>query len=206
MKKFLFLWYILLPLVIYAQKSAVYSHAYGKKENPAIIFIHGGPRGNATLFEATTAQKLAEEGFFIIVYDRRGEGRSIDTSATFTFQEAIADLNQIYSTYKIKRANIVAHSFGGLVATLFAEQNPQKVNSLILAGALFSQQKTYDHILNTTRKTYEEKNDSLVLAKIIGIGELDKHSAEYRKECYDIASQNGYFRMPFPTRESAMLR
>ncbi|APU97999.1 alpha/beta hydrolase [Sphingobacterium sp. B29] len=189
-----------------AQTEKIYSKTYGKSENPTIIFIHGGPRGNSTLFEGTTAENLAGKGFYVIVYDRRGEGRSIDTTATFTFQEAISDLNSIYEKYNIKRANIIAHSFGGLVGTLFTEQNPEKVSSLILAGALFSQQETYNHILETTRKIYKKKNDTLMLSKISEIERLAKNSAEYRKQCYEIASMNNYFKMPFPTNEANQLR
>jgi len=194
-------------LIINAQTNhTLYSKSYGKSENPAIIFIHGGPRGNSTLFEGTTAQKLAAERFYVVVYDRRGEGRSIDTTATFTYQEAIADLNIIFEKYNIKKANIIAHSFGGLVGTLYTEQNPEKVNSLILAGALFSQQDTYDHILKTTKEIYKEKKDTLMLSKISDIEKLSKNSAEYRKQCYEVASKNNYFKMPFPTKEANQLR
>jgi len=187
-------------------RAEIYSKAYGNRKNPPVIFIHGGPRGNSTLFEGTTAQKLADQGFYVMVYDRCGEGRSIDTTATFTYQEAINDLKELYKTYNISKANIIAHSFGGLVATLFAEQNPEKVSSLILAGALFSQQETYDHILNSTKKKYLEKNDTLMLSKISDIVKLPKNSAEYRKQCYEVASQNNYFKMPFPTTEANQLR
>lgn len=207
MKKQMFLFFFIVSLLLNAQANhTLYSKSYGKSENPAIIFIHGGPRGNSTLFEGTTAQKLAAEGFYVVVYDRRGEGRSIDTTATFTYQEAIADLNKIFEKYNIKKANIIAHSFGGLVGTLYTDQNPEKVNSLILAGALFSQQDTYDHILKTAKEIYKEKKDTLMLSKISKIDKLPKNSAEYRKQCYEVASKNNYFKMPFPTKEANQLR
>lgn len=205
-KVYLFLFYILTSLTINAQTNTIYSKSYGQSENPAIIYIHGGPRGNSTLFEGTTAEKLAEKGFYVIIYDRRGEGRSIDTTATFTFQEAIKDLNSLYQKYNIKKANIIAHSFGGLVGTLFTEQNPQKVNSLILTGALFSQQETYDHILKTTKNIYLKQKDNLMLSQITEIEKLPKNSAEYRQQCYEVASENNYFKMPFPTKEANQLR
>ena len=126
--------------------------------------------------------------------------------ATFTYKEAIQDLNELYKTYKIKKANIIAHSFGGLVGTLFTEENPEKVNSLILAGALFSQQETYDHILKKTKTIYQSKNDTLMISKVNKIEKLNKKSAEYRKQCYEIASQNNYFKMPFPTADAIKLR
>jgi proline iminopeptidase len=202
---------ILILLVLFffpvdAQTSTIYSKTYGKNTNPAVIFIHGGPSGNATLFEATTAQKLADKGFYVIAYDRRGEGRSIDSIATFTYEEAVRDLNGIYKLYNIKKASLIAHSFGGLVGTLFTEQNPEKVNALVLAGALFSQQETYDHILSTTKSIYKKQNDSLMLSKIIDIQSLDKNSAAYRKQCFELAGQNNYFKMPSPTDVANNLR
>ena len=206
MNRIILLIFSLVTFALHAQTSTIYSKAYGKNTNPAIIFIHGGPSGNATLFEATTAQKLAEKGFYVIAYDRRGEGRSIDSTATFTYEEAIRDLNEIYKLHNIKKANLIAHSFGGLVGTLFTEQNPEKVNALVLAGALFSQQETYDHILNTTKAVYKKQNDSLMLSKITEIESLDKNSATYRKQCFELAGQNNYFKMPYPTTEANNLR
>lgn len=205
-KIYLLLYCILIALTINAQTTTIYSKAYGQSDNPSIIFIHGGPRGNATLFEGTTAEKLAEKGFYVIVYDRRGEGRSADTTAKLTYQEAINDLNLIYKTYNLKKANLITHSFGGLVGTLFTEQYPEKVNSLILVGALFSQQETYNHILKTTKTIYSDKGDTSMLAKISAIEQLPKNSAEYRKQCYEVASKNNYFNMPSPTIEAKQLR
>lgn len=196
----------LLTSICVDAQTTIYSKTYGESNNPAIIFIHGGPRGNSTLFEGTTADKLAEKGFYVIVYDRRGEGRSVDTTAIFTYQEAINDLTNLYKKYKLGNANIIAHSFGGLVGTLYAEQNPEKVNSLILTGALFSQQETYNHILETSKKFYLEKKDSLMVSKILETEKLPKNSAEYRKVCYEIASKRDYFKMPLPTPKANQLR
>ena len=183
----------------------LYIKTYGNKNEKPIIFIHGGPSGNSTLFEATTAQKLADKGFYVIVYDRRGEGRSADPDAKFTYEEAFQDLNFILKKYNVKKATLLAHSFGGLVATLYTAKYPQNVNSLILAGALFSQQETYDHILNSASKIASAKNDSDQLNKIKAIQNLNKNSAGYRKACFDLASENNYFKMPNPTSESKKL-
>jgi proline iminopeptidase len=68
MKKTLLLFCCITSFMVNAQRNhTIYSKSYGQGENPAILFIHGGPRGNATLFEGTTAQKLAEKGFYVIV-------------------------------------------------------------------------------------------------------------------------------------------
>ena len=205
MKQKLALFFLLLT-TFFVNGQILYSKAYGNIDSPAIIFIHGGPSGNSTLFEATTAQSLADKGFYVIVYDRRGEGRSIDSTATFTYQEAFNDLNKIYSIYKIEKANIIGHSFGGLVATLYSDKYPEKVKSLVLAGALFSQQDTYNHILKSVRQIYQIKNDSLMLKKVDEVEKLNRNSSEYRIGCFDLASKNDFFEMPHPTIKANNLR
>ncbi|OCA76996.1 alpha/beta hydrolase [Chryseobacterium artocarpi] len=202
MKSFLSLLFSLFIISVHAQN--IYSKAYGNQKNPAVIFIHGGPSGNATLFEGTTAQNLADKGFYVIVYDRRGEGRSKDENATMTFKESFDDLNQIYSAYHLKKAHILAHSFGGIIGTLFTHQFPEKVKTLTLAGALFTQQETYNHILNQAKEHF--KNDPVQLKEISEVESLDKNSAAYRKRCYEIAGKMNFFDMPIPTPESESLR
>ncbi|MCV9929340.1 alpha/beta hydrolase [Flavobacterium sp. LS1R49] len=196
----------LLFLTFFVNGQTLYIKAYGNKTDTPIIFIHGGPSGNATLFEGTnTAEELSKRGFYVIAYDRRGEGRSTDPNATFTYNEAFNDLNAIIKTYNLKKATLLSHSFGGLVATLYAEKYPQHINALVLAGALFSQQETYNHILDSVRKIYVKKNDSVMLDKVSQVEKLNKNSAEYRKECFELAGENNFFKIPKPTTESKAL-
>lgn len=201
MKKILLAFFFLISCFVNGQK--LYIKTYGNKTKKALIFIHGGPGGNATLFESTTAQKLADNGFYVLIYDRRGEGRSADPNAKFTYSEAFQDLNTIFKKYNLKKAVLLSHSFGGLVATLYTEKYPQNVSALVLAGALFSQQETYDHILNSLKISH--KGDSKTLNKIAYVEKLDKNSAGYRKHCFDLAGDNDYFKIPNPTKASKKL-
>jgi proline iminopeptidase len=201
MKSLLFTLFLTIPL--FANGQNLYIKTYGNKKHKPLIFIHGGPGGNATLFEGTTAQNLADQGFYVIAYDRRGEGRSADPNSKFTYEEAFQDLNSIYKKYHLTKAVLLGHSFGGLVATLYTNKYPKKVSALVLAGALFSQQETYDHILNSVKKTHD--GDSKTLNKIAYVEKLDKNSAGYRKHCFDLASDENYFKMPNPTTASKKL-
>jgi proline iminopeptidase len=192
--------------VFFASGQTIYTKAFGRDKDEPIIFIHGGPSGNSTLFESTTAQILANRGFYVIVYDRRGEGRSIDSTSKFTYNESFDDLITILKNYNIEKVNIIGHSFGGLVATLFADKFPQKVKSLTLVGALFNQQETYNHILKSVCKIYKDNSDTLNLKRVKEIESIDKQSAEYRKDCYELASENAFFKMPKPTKKADSLR
>jgi proline iminopeptidase len=192
----LFLW--LFP----AYGQSLYIKTFGNKDNTPVIFIHGGPSGNSLLFETTTAQLLADRGFYVITYDRRGEGRSTYENAKVTYQEAFDDLNDIYKTYGIKRANLIGFSFGGLVTTLFAEKYPEKISAVILTSGLFAQQDTYNHILDSVKIIYRQRQDTLKLQQVSAVENLPKNSAAYRKECFVLAGENGFFKVKHPTEEA----
>ena len=132
-----------------------YSQSYGNPSNPAILFLHGGPGYNAFSFEFSTAEALAENGFYVIVYDQRGCGRTkTDTNSSFTFQESFNDLNLIYNKYNLEKATLIGHSFGGTVGMLFSEKFPEKVENLILVGSPISYQMTFKNIIVRCKKIY----------------------------------------------------
>jgi proline iminopeptidase len=55
----------ILTFSLFANGQNLYINTYGNEKNTPIIFIHGGPSGKATLFEGTTAQTLADKGFYV---------------------------------------------------------------------------------------------------------------------------------------------
>ncbi|QRR04103.1 alpha/beta hydrolase [Dyadobacter sandarakinus] len=176
----------------------LYSRSFGSRSNHPIIFLHGGPGSSSVYFEATTAQLLADRGFFVIIYDRRGESRSADTQARMDYAEAFEDLDKIYVQYKLTNASLLAFSFGGLVAAQFAGKHPEKIASLILCSALVSQQKSYGTILRSARDIYENKKDSVNLKELSAIATMDTNSLAYRTLVFKHASANGFFSLPAP--------
>jgi proline iminopeptidase len=190
-KKLIFVFLLLITIDGIAQE--LYSKAFGNPKNTPLVFLHGGPGYNCAAFEVTTAQALADMGFYVIVYDRRGEGRSKDANAKFNFEQTFADLNAILEKYDIKKANLIGHSFGGIVAVLFAEKNLGKVSSVELVSAPVSLQETFKTILRSCKKIYTEKNDTTNLNYIGMIEKMDPSSVEYFAYSFGHAMQNGFY-------------
>jgi len=193
---------IILLTTMFANSQNIYTKTFGKSKDKPIIFLHGGPGYHCVNFEATTAQQLADQGFFVIVYDRRGEGRSIDPNSKFTFKETFDDLNNIYLKYSLTKATLIGHSFGGVVATLFAETNPKKVQSIILVGAPVSLQSTFKNILSKSKSIYQTKKDSVNLNYISMLEHMDIASIEYSSYCFGHAMLNGFYTPKNPSEEA----
>jgi len=189
----------------YAEAQTIYNKSMGNSKNEALIFIHGGPGSNSATFEATTAKKLAERGFFVIFYDRRGEGRSVDKNALYTFQQTFDDLDHIYRKYHLKKCHIIAFSFGGVVSTLYAQKYPEKVKSLILTSALLSLPETYQTIIDRCNAIYRNKGDNRGLDQLTELQALDPGSYAFRSGCFKQASRNGFFNTPHPSVQAQAL-
>lgn len=78
----------------------------------------------------------------MIVYDRRGEGRSKTLNAKFTLKETFDNLDTIYEKLRLREATLIGHSFGGVVGNFLLQNNPERVQSIILVGAPVSLQET----------------------------------------------------------------
>lgn len=188
-----------------AEGQSLYVRTFGDPKDKPVIYLHGGPGYNCVNFEATTAQRLADKGFFVIVYDRRGEGRSIDPGAGFTFGETFNDINSIYSQFGIKKATLIGHSFGGIVATQYAEKYPDKINTILLVGAPVKLQETFKTIIATTKEIYKAKNDSINLRYVMMLEGMDTSSIEYSSYCFVHAMQNGFYSPKHPTDAARQL-
>ncbi len=184
---------VLAMSIQFAYGQPIFSISFGQKTNPAIIFLHGGPGYNCSNFEITTAANLAKQGFYVIVYDRRGEGRSTTTKAKFTFDESFSDLQDLYKQYGIEKATLIGHSFGGIVATLFAEKFPDKIKSIVLVGAPIALQETFKTIIEKCKIMYASKSDDVGLSYLEQLEQMDTESIKYSSACFYHAVKNGFY-------------
>lgn len=179
----------------------LYIRHFGDPKQPALVFLHGGPGMAAVDFEVAAAQQLADAGFYVILYDRRGEGRSQDSLAKFTFDEASADLLAIIEQNKLKQVHLLGYSFGGMVASAFAKRYPEKVKSIVLLGAPLKLQDSFRHIRQTAANKYHSKNDSAGLARLAAIEQYDTSDIHYSSACFYEAMLSGAYQLESPDAE-----
>lgn len=74
--------------------------------------------------------------FRVIILDKRGQGMSDRIEGVTTLEERIDDLRAVMQAANSESATIFALSEGGPVSILFAATYPQKVERLILFGAM----------------------------------------------------------------------
>lgn len=153
---------LLIPTLSFADlPTGLYINSYGNSNSPALIFVHGGPGYDSQDFESTTAARLAAEGFFVIVYDQRGQGRSaaaLDVK-DYTYQSYANDLHAIIQLFKLVKPTLLAHSHGGPISLKFDQAYPNMVAKIILMGAPLDLWKLMDNIrVNCTERYSKSAN------------------------------------------------
>ena len=110
-------------------------------EGETIVLLHDGILHHVVWDEQFP---VLAKNYRVVRYDRRGFGRSDSPQAPFSHLD---DLNQVFDQFKIDKAIIFGMSAGGGLAIDFALKYPDKVNALILAGAVVSGYGYSNHFL-----------------------------------------------------------
>lgn len=109
-----------------------HAQTFGDPSNPVVITLHGGPGGDYR--SILSLQALSDE-YFVVFFDQRGAGLSPRVNPEeITLASAIADLDSIIEYYgNGEKVNIVGHSWGAMLASIYLGQHPEKVDHAVLA-------------------------------------------------------------------------
>ena len=107
----------------------------GDRHAPAIILIHGF--ASSTLVWSNVFLRLAEAGYRVIAPDMLGYGYSAKPrNGEYTIAGQAKLLTRLLDALGIARAIFIGSSYGGAVAATCALDYPDRVEKLILVGAV----------------------------------------------------------------------
>ncbi|ADD42608.1 alpha/beta hydrolase fold protein [Stackebrandtia nassauensis DSM 44728] len=95
-------------------------------DGPVVVLLHPGV-GDSRIWEPILPRLTAR--YRVIRYDVRGYGRSPKPAAAFTYY---GDFLSVVEHFGLDRVRLVGCSMGGGVASTFAVEQPQRVESLVL--------------------------------------------------------------------------
>jgi len=125
------------PLVIDGLRLINGTQIYCKSIGTGIplLIVHGGPGLDHSYFLPQMTQ-LADT-YELIFFDQRGCGQSsvhVD-SAAMTVDAMVEDIDKVRDAYNLNTVNLMGHSWGGLLAMLYAIKHGDRLNSLILVNS-----------------------------------------------------------------------
>ena len=111
--------------------------AKGIKKPFPIIYLQGGPGGYISERTIKMLEPLSENGYDVYLYDQIGSGFSdrLINIENYTAERHKKDLEAIVKTIKAEKVILIGQSWGAMLAILFAADNANKIDKLMLTGA-----------------------------------------------------------------------
>lgn len=137
-----------------------------------IIYLHGGPGGFISDQQISFFRQLNEQGYSVYLYDQVGSGNSarLENIGEYTAMRHVADLDAIVGEIGAEKVILAGQSWGGILASLYAAEYPQKIDRMMLLcpGPLapfnykLAKEKAPDSLnLKSPHHTNREANDKM---------------------------------------------
>lgn len=104
----------------------------GKRNHPVVVLIHGLGLRRSMWEYFVPALK---QNRCVLSYDLFGHGESCKPSSELTLTLFAKQLNDLLDELKIEQCAIVGFSLGGMINRLFAMNNPDRVESLVILNS-----------------------------------------------------------------------
>lgn len=151
--------------------------------NPIIIYLHGGP-ASPNNYLSYYWQKYILDKYTFVNWDQRGCGRTYyhnyetdPKNETANYEQALIDLDNlvkyVMNRFDNKNVIILGHSYGTIIGSQYARENPEKVAAYIGVGQVVSMES----------ETYSYKN-AIEKAKALG-DDISYMEEAYKLYCND---------------------
>jgi len=195
--------------------NGMYVNTFGDPSKQSLIFIHGGPGYNSRDFEVSSGQALADQGYYVVVYDQRGQGRSQEVDPEqFNYAQYADDLKTIVDTLDLNKPVLIGHSHGGAISIKFDQKYPGVAKSIVLLAAPLNMWGTMHSLLSNCAMRYEQTGRTQKQAEVAYIyGQLFlnpelpvDHIPGYVSAAFMHGIDCGLYNMKNPTAEALGLK
>ena len=126
-------WFLLLPKTRSREIRGITLFERRVGNGPPTVVLHGGPGAHHDyLLPGFDALARGRE---LIYYDQRGGGRSpVSRDTPVGWREQVADLEALRQAWGLEQLTLAGYSWGGLLALLYAVEQPARVARLALVS------------------------------------------------------------------------
>jgi pimeloyl-ACP methyl ester carboxylesterase len=106
----------------------------GPPKDKTVVLLHG--KSFSGDYWAPTIAKLSADGYRVVVPDQLGFGKSAKPDIRYSFDLLARNTKMLLDSLGVRRAAVVGHSFGGMLAVYFARDYPETTAVLALENPI----------------------------------------------------------------------
>ncbi|MHB8061221.1 MAG: alpha/beta hydrolase [Ruminiclostridium sp.] len=160
------------------------------KDNPVIIFVHGGP-GCSEIPYAVKYQNLLETNFTVVNYDQRASGKSYhffedysNLSTDLLVEDLLAMTDYTSAHLGKEKVILIGHSFGTYIAIKAANKAPEKYEAYIGIGQMSNQTESEIDSLNYCINQAQNDGNTDDVLYLQGLTDIIKNGSTFTPRNY----------------------
>lgn len=161
------------------------------RDNPVIVFVHGGP-GFPITYLSTHHQQYLEDSFTLVNYDQRGSGRTYyenehvnDELSPQVLEQDLDELvDYLCDTLEKEKVIIMGQSWGTVLGINYVKDKPEKVETYIGVGQVINFDEGKIYSAEKAMDTANEEDREILKGSIdkfretTSIGDVDVENLE----------------------------
>ena len=110
----------------------IWYEIYGTEYHDTLLYLHGGP--GASCLDFVNQAKALSEKMKVIIFDQLGVLRSeaLAENESYSMEYQIEMIEEMRKLFGIEKWSILGHSYGGMLAVLYASTYPNSIHKVIL--------------------------------------------------------------------------
>ncbi len=185
---------------------------YGKdKNNPVLLYLHGGPGYSTSMIDYAFTRKWADV-YTVVTWDQRAAGKSWlnntkDTTpiSLDTMMEDGVEMTEFLRSHLGKdKISIIGHSWGSIYGAMLVQDHPEYYDCFIGTGMVVDLTKNEERYWEAAREWAKGNEEDEQLIEKCASGEIPKMSDEYyqarqgmmEKYGYDISAEKSDYSIP----------
>ncbi len=169
------------------------------KDNPALIWLHGGP-GSTQMPLAHHLDNELEEEFVVVHWDQRGAGKSNPRGFeenTMSFEQFKADglelIEYVLERLDKEKVYLLGHSWGTCLGIELAASHPEHLHAYIGVSQVVNDRRAVQIAYEWLIETASEKEDRDRIEFLEDLGEPPYDHSEYRQLARLVREYGGNF-------------
>jgi len=127
----------------------------GQPNGRTVVLFHG--MNFSGFYWAGPIEVLRKEGFRVVVTDQIGFGRSSKPIIPYSFHDMALNSKRVLDQLGIKKAMIVGHSMGGMLAARFAASYPDITEKVVLYAPIGLTDARWERPYRSTDEAYKAR-------------------------------------------------